>query len=162
MTITSKESGTVVTIEDKGFKSWYTCNFRSHGQVTQFSYSTKTYEPIWILLYCLNRDNRGSVSKMLDLDIYINLQKFLSSSYCSPQIYCPTEGAGTGCPDLQHCMHCAEEFALPALAICRMPFPALSCLDLITRHESFNHGHPSPYQLKESKTSIGHRMCSPT
>lgn len=94
-------------------------------------------------------------------DIYINLQKFLSSSYCSAQICCPMKGAGTGWPDLQHCTHCAGEFALPALAACHKPFPAPSCLDLIKDNESFNHGDSSPYHLRQLRTnSVGQRKCA--
>jgi hypothetical protein len=64
-----------------------------------------------------------------------NLQKFLSSSYCSLQLCCPTEGAGTGCPNSQHCMHYVEEIAPPALAACHKPFPTPRCLDLVARHK---------------------------
>jgi hypothetical protein len=81
-------------------------------------------------------------------DMYMNLQKSLSSSYCRSQICSPIKGVGTGCSGLQHYMHCGEEFALPVLAACHKLFPASSCSDLIKRNSSINHRYPFPYRLR--------------
>jgi hypothetical protein len=62
----------ILTIEDKGFKRWYICNFMVSWSIQSVQFGiwvifTKTYEPIWIWLYCLNWDKSWTVSGMLDL-----------------------------------------------------------------------------------------------